>query len=556
MGAERGRRRAATAAAWILVPVTMLVGCTSAPGTPEGSSVATSTDGSGQPTGTVPVTVSTTALPKPGQVPHFWAALLHDAIATHPSWQGLSGVRVDADVATVEDQMFAHLVGATPAVLHGARLAGRGGAAVSPAGESSGAAVVTAEGVGALGISAYIGLGVTMGYAADAASRSGASGNGATGTVADKVNGVDVSGSLTIMSGGIDMTVTLSKGGATYSMHVRVTVTGDPCPDAQGKVDGSFDVLYDVGGGAGADSGGGSVSIKGTVTVTVDDNAEISSVVSDGSMTRRTSVNGAATTDSVGLHTSLDANLQGQNVVTTHRITTPGQAAADQMTSATADALNGIVLGLVDQRRRVWQGGACVAVTADLPDKVKRASSTPFTVKVTHKPDGAELDAPVTAKLDSGAVSVSPDRIDKAPGQFTYVAPDAAGKKASLTFTSKSRRGIGTLTLTVSTMRYVARGGSGPVSITGTVDDLQKPFDLKVTSPGAVGTVTLTPTSATTGTIKGTSTLAFSSEVTTGTYTLKETATGYVATGTVTTCLTIVKTCSPPGRVEVTFTAE
>jgi len=105
-------------------------------------------------------------------------------------------------------------------------------------------------------------------------------------------------------------------------------------------------------------------------------------------------------------------------------------------------------------------------------------------------------------------------------------------------------------------MRYVASGGNGQVSITATVDDLDKPFDLKVTSPGGAGTVTMTPTGPTSGKIKGITKLGFSNEVTKGSYTLKETQTGYIATGTVSTCLTKVRTCSPPGTIEVTFTAE
>ena len=352
------------------------------------------------------------------------------------------------------------------------------------------------------------------------------------------------------------MIITMSKGGQTYSVTLSENLTGDPCPDADGKVSAAFDVFVAKSGSLGANSGGGSVAIKGTATATVDDNAEIASIVSDGSTIRNQTVNGSVTSNSVGLHTTMDGSFHGQNVVTTYRMSSPGQAAADQEAALARDALNGVVIGLMLQRKYLWQGGACVAVTADLPDKVKRNSTTPFTVKVTHKPDGAELNAPVTAKLDSGAVSVSPDKVDKAPGQFTYVAPDAAGKKASLTFTSKSRRGIGTATNTVSTMRYVASGGNGQVSISGTVDDLDKPFDLKVVSPGATGTVTMTPTSATSGTIKGTSNLGFTTEVTKGTYTLKETKTGYLATGTVSTCLTKPRRCSGSGQLDVTFTAE
>jgi hypothetical protein len=394
-----------------------------------------------------------------------------------------------------------------------------------------------------------------MAYANDTIG-SGSGAAGATGKVADTVGGVAVSGKMTVTPSGVELTMTASKGGVTFGMTVKESLTGNACPSADGEASGQFDVQYSESGGAGSTLGGGSVAVKGTFTVTVDDNAEISSIVSDGSTIRNQTVNGSVTSSSVGLHSTLDGSFAGKNVVTTYRMTNPDQAAFDKEAALARDALNGIVTGIVYHWRALWQGGACVSVSADLPGKVKRGSTTPFTAKVLHQPDGAALDAPVTAKLDAGSVSVSPDRIDKAPGQFTYVAPDGAGSKASLTLSSKSRRGIGTLTLSVSTLRYTAHGALGPVSITGTVDDLDRPFDLKVASPGATGTVTLVPSSPTSGKIRGTSKLGFSTEVSTGSYTLKETPTGYLATGQVRTCLTIVKTCSPTSTFEVTFTAE
>jgi len=533
-------------------------------GSPTSDGSAAPSTGVVQPSGGLPVSVDASQLPQPGQTPHYWAGLLHQVIASDPTWQALSGPGVDADLAKVEDELFAQLqpsnagsgdasTAPSPAPSSGGTVS-NGASTFGPADFSDVALVRTADAPALPGLADFIALGATLENGRGALPNLPA--EGATGTVQDKVNGVDVSGHMTVTPDGTELSITMSKDGKTYSMTVKESVTGDPCPDSEGQVPGTFEVFFTSSGSTGADSGGGSVAWKGTFTGTVDDNAEISSIVSDGSMIRNQTVDGSVTSDSIGLHTTLDGALNGQNVVTTFRMTNPGQAEADQLAASARDALNGIVAGIMTQRRNVWQGGACVAVTADLPDKVKRNSTTPFTVKVTHKPDGAELNAPVTAKLDSGAVSVSPDRIDKAPGQFTYVAPDAAGKKASLTFTSKSRRGIGTLTKTVSTMRYVANGGNGQVSITGTVDDLDKPFDLKVVSPGGTGTVTMTPTGPTSGKIQGITNLGFSTEVTKGTYTLKETKTGYLATGTVSTCLTKVRTCSSPGSIEVTFTAE
>ena len=518
------------------------------------------------------------SLPKPGQAPHFWAGLLHSAVASDPALQALSGPEIDAGIAKVEDRLFAKLQGAAGA----AGKAGAAGGAGSAGGTAhasyrpTSAAVVsrarwtssspsipravlvqgTGTGTGTpSGAPNFIGLGVTMAYGSDAA-KSGIPAGGASATVTDNVRGVDVAGSFGVTPSGTQLTMNLSKGGVRYAMKVKESLTGEPCPNAAGGASGQFDVQFSESGGTGSTSGGASVAAKGTFTVTVDDNAEISAVVSDGSTIRNQTVNGSVTSNSVGLHSPLDGSFSGSNVVTTYRMTTPGQAAFDEEAALARDALNGIVTGVVYHWRALWQGGACVAVSADLASKVKPGSTNPFTAKVTHTPDSATLDAPVTAKLDSGAVSVSPDRIDKAPGQFTYVAPDTAGSTASLTLTSTSRRGIGTLSLHVGPQHYTASGGLGPVSISGSVDDLDKPFDLEVSSPGASGTVTFLPSSATAGKLRGTSKLGFSTEVSTGSYTLTETKTGYLATGKVRTCLTIVKTCSPTANVEVRFTAD
>ena len=556
-----GARGAVARLSVVMVAVALAVtGCSSTAATSSGDS-----SGAG-PSPAVGLDVATAAphLPRPGQAPHFWAGLLHQQIAANPAWDVVSGAGVDAGLATIEDRLFGHLtsVGATAGTRSDAGVGSstQGAGMIDDrlaSGSVRGTGVITPRAGAAPGatFADFVGLGLAIGYTNDAAP-SGLPADGASATLKDTADGVSLSGQFTVTPTGTELSVTMSKNGKTYTMTVKESVTGDSCPDAEGKVSGSFDVQFAASGSSVDVSAGASVAIKGTFEAVVDDNAEIASIVSDGSMIRNQAVNGSTTSSSIGLHTSLDGSFQGRNVVTTFRTTGLDQAGADQLASDARNALDGIVIGIVVQRRVVWQGGRCVAVTADLPAKVKRASTTPFTVKVTHKPDGAALEAPVTAKLDSGAVSVSPDHVDKAPGQFTYVAPDAAGKKASLTFTSKSRRGIGTLTVSVSTMRYVASGGVGPVSISGTVDDLEHPFDLKVSSPGATGTVTLTPTGPTTGRVQGTSSLGFSKEVSTGTYTLKETSTGYVAIGTVKTCLTLVKTCSPTSRFEVTFTAE
>ena len=101
---------------------------------------------------------------------------------------------------------------------------------------------------------------------------------------------------------------------------------------------------------------------------------------------------------------------------------------------------------------------------------------------------------------------------------------------------------------------YDASGGLGPAHISGVVSDITKPFVLKVTSPGAAGSVRLSPAGAShgLGTVQGVSTGQFGAEETNGTFSLTKTATGYVARGPVRTCLD--NNCSPEATFVVTFT--
>jgi hypothetical protein len=68
-----------------VIAVLLLAGCSSSAS--EGNSSSTSPSSAPSPTGIVQpagglaVTVDASQLPKPGETPHFWAGLLHQAIA-------------------------------------------------------------------------------------------------------------------------------------------------------------------------------------------------------------------------------------------------------------------------------------------------------------------------------------------------------------------------------------------------------------------------------------------------------------------------------------------
>ena len=97
-------------------------------------------------------------------------------------------------------------------------------------------------------------------------------------------------------------------------------------------------------------------------------------------------------------------------------------------------------------------------------------------------------------------------------------------------------------------------GEVGPVTFQGHVDDIRKPWDVQVSSPGASGTATVTPSSARGGKIHGTSQGSGLTIETTGSYTLTKTDTGYTGKGTAKSCITSTGSCSPTGLVRLTFT--
>jgi len=111
VGAGAVRSGVSRLTATAVVASLLLAACSSAGSDGNSSSTspgaAASPSGIVQPAGGLAVSVDASQLPKPGQTPHFWAGLLHQAIASDPTWQVLSGPGVDADIAKVEDQLFA-----------------------------------------------------------------------------------------------------------------------------------------------------------------------------------------------------------------------------------------------------------------------------------------------------------------------------------------------------------------------------------------------------------------------------------------------------------------
>jgi hypothetical protein len=87
---------------------------------------------------------------------------------------------------------------------------------------------------------------------------------------------------------------------------------------------------------------------------------------------------------------------------------------------------------------------------------------------------------------------------------------------------------------------YVASGGGGPVSVSGAVADVNKPFTLQITTPGGSGSATFTPSGTEGGSISGSSSTNVTAETASGAYEISENPRiiGYSIVASVKICFT------------------
>ena len=101
---------------------------------------------------------------------------------------------------------------------------------------------------------------------------------------------------------------------------------------------------------------------------------------------------------------------------------------------------------------------------------------------------------------------------------------------------------------------YVVTGGVGPVTVTGTVDDIDKPFTLQVSTPEGATTANYDPVD---GKVTGSMTWNGVKLTTKGDFSpLTETKTGYTSDGMIFTCIQPVNQCSPIGNAHLIFTQQ
>jgi hypothetical protein len=267
-----------------------------------------------------------------------------------------------------------------------------------------------------------------------------------------------------------------------------VRMLAHPCPEP----DGSFlvDAKIDVKAGKGGISQNATMDIK--ITGTVDDDAELASQ----HMEFRTQWSSSAG----GRGKFLDITTSGPNGV---EQTTVNRSRGEVTGKFTDDATGAtyFVAGLASRfllaaTEKAWKSGRCVLLNikpSDGPGGLEVSQVVSALAQPRSKIDGQATGGKVRATLSSGTSSVEPsDSPIPADALFRYTAPDEQKQSGTVSFESRSRRGVGKADVRFSTRRpaaYRVQGGFGEERFDTKVCDVTVPFTIK----GSVFTMKFTP---------------------------------------------------------------
>ena len=261
----------------------------------------------------------------------------------------------------------------------------------------------------------------------------------------------------------------------------RVKLTGNQCPDADGKVNLTIELKSD--GRAGS---AGSVIYDNTLTAklsaTVNDDAEVASMDIDVKQATRSTAGGRQVyveTSQSGHGTTPGYSGIEWGGVRIDRASSQARQEDGALSDKGLQNASRLAQGVFESAKMRWQGGGCVKIEATAPGTVDVNSTTQIPVKVVRKLGSGEVPSKLTAEL-SGGTSIDPTMIPKTAGTLTYIAPGESGKTATIKLTANSRRGRATLDLTASTggPSYQIVGGLDDFQTNTNVCDIMKPFTL------------------------------------------------------------------------------
>jgi hypothetical protein len=254
-----------------------------------------------------------------------------------------------------------------------------------------------------------------------------------------------------------------------------------PCPNP----DGSFQLqaLIDVKASKGG--AGQNARMELRVDGTLDDNAELASKNVENHTQWSDFANSSGQ--------FIDFTMTGPNGVESSRMNRTGGRVTDEFASAAAllSTLIGLLIAtqLVDATEQAWKSGRCVdlKVTPSAgPAGLEPSQVVDVLAQPRSKVDGAPTGGMVTATLTAGASSVEPDGSPvPADANSTYTAAPEQDEQGTVSYESRSRRGVGKASITFTTNKpaaYLVVGGLEDWQVNMVVCDVTKPFTLE--SPG------------------------------------------------------------------------
>ena len=289
----------------------------------------------------------------------------------------------------------------------------------------------------------------------------------------------------------------VTKNGITAKTDVAGQVDGQRCPNAEGQV--SFTIKIRLG----AQSGGTGLTQELTafVRALVGDDGSITSHTIDVTQGTRQVKAGREVYVETGQTIQNGEKFSNTRVIRTSQQATPADVSTLSQAGHTA-ALTTALTALRSAEGQ-WLAGGCTKIEANSPGTVQPNSATKIPVTVRQRFDGSEVPSKLDAGL-SGGQSIDPTTLARTSGTLTYTAPGEKGKSATITLTATSRRGRATLALNANTggQQYTVSGTSGPVTFSGQICSLDKPFVINGTFGNGSETQTFTPSSSTSGTVQ------------------------------------------------------
>lgn len=331
---------------------------------------------------------------------------------------------------------------------------------------------------------------------------------------------------------GMELKTESEKDGAKLVTEFKGRVEGLDCPNAEGQV--PITAKLRLGGESGGV--GYTQEIEAFIRASVDDDANIVTTTIDIVQGTREIVKGNDIYIETGFTVEYAGKAFSDDYDTTNwRLIRHSQSAASDIAKTKSIAENGQQSALTMAQTILaiamykWQSGGCIKIDAASPGSVAVNSTTQIPVKVTHKFEGSDVPSKLEVVL-KGEKSVDPTTLARTSGTLTYTAPGEIGKSATIALTANSRRGRATLDLAANTagQQYTVSEISGPVTFSGQICSLDKPFVIDGTFADGSETQSFTPGSSTGGTVAEAGNLGVCTQAGGGTYnvTLNEQGSG------------------------------